>query len=562
MLDGASVMAQGSSTKRFSPAVRGPALAELERLAASPTLRGAARQVRLLRFLVGEVLEGRGQKLTAAVVATRVFDRPEGFDTTVDSIVRVETSKLRRALAGHYALAGAAEICIVLPRGSYAPVFVRPSEDAPRARDSQPPQSREAPAGCSMETALDDLYGPVFAILPFAAVAAVAEVSTNSLPSHGNAPGAEPPRSGTDTRGRAFAHGLTERLGALFARAPCVAVVSRAASLEDAAARGARYVLEGSVRLVPGALRVTAKVHDTRRWIQIWGNAYDRFDPDDRLFAVEDEIAREIAIQVVSLPQGAVHAVEARERSDRPPRSTYELTLRFLPWSMTFDLQIQEEIKQACARVVPRDEERGVLFAFSSFVHLLSAWTASGSDRDRRLGADEARLAVMVEPLLANSHQAHALALLDAGDGRGARAAAEIALSLGGALMLTGMLLALAGEWERGTAVLRAHLAALKRHPGGAHHVFALDAYRRGDFATALAEAEAISAPNLAWDPLDRAVALARLGRIPEARAAGRALTALLPEIATVPRAFVARLTADEALIDDLVEALRLAGIG
>ncbi len=287
-------MTQGSSTRRSLPATPVPArdvaLAELGRVAASPALHGATRQVRLLRFLVGEVLDGRGHELTAAVVATQVFERPEGFDTTVDSIVRVETSKLRRALASHYALTGATKLRIELPRGSYAPIFV-PTGDGERfAPDTLPPLSGEGLADHAME----DSGGPVFAILPFVAVDAVS--ATLQL-------GTATPQHTSGTRGRALAHGLTERLGALFARAPCIVVVSRVASLEEAAARGARYVLEGSVRLVPGALCVAVKLHDTRRWVQIWGSAFDRFGADDRLFAVEDEIAREIVNQLDILPR-------------------------------------------------------------------------------------------------------------------------------------------------------------------------------------------------------------------------------------------------------------------
>jgi tetratricopeptide (TPR) repeat protein len=240
----------------------------------------------------------------------------------------------------------------------------------------------------------------------------------------------------------------------------------------------------------------------------------------------------------------------------------YDLTLRFLPWFVTFDPRLQAEIREGLSSLVATDAEWGVLLAFSSFFRLLSCWTATGSERERRQGADEARRAVMAESKQITSHSALSFALLDAGDAQGALAEAEVALSLGGKLMLTGFVLALAGDWERGTAIIRAHLAVLKRYPGCIHHAFVLDAYRRGDYAAALAEAEAIATPNLAWDPLDRAVCLARLGRIEEARAAGRELCAILPAIDRDPRVFVARMTADEALIDDLVEALRLAGIG
>lgn len=58
------------------------------------------------------------------------------------------------------------------------------------------------------------------------------------------------------------------------------------------------------------------------------------------------------------------------------------------------------------------------------------------------------------------------------------------------------------------------------------------------------------------------AVALARLGRIAEARVAGCQLAAVLPQVSRDPRAVVNRLTADQALVDELVEALALAGLG
>jgi TolB-like protein len=525
---------------------RALALAELERVTTSRAFGGSARQVRLLRFLVGEVLEGRGSELRAPLIATRVFERPEGFDSTVDSIVRVEMSKLRRALGRHYALQGAAALRIEIERGTHAPRFLD-------ARDAPAPESD--PDGAQTAELRAGAQEPVLAVLPFVGV------NTVSTPALGSPAVTERGPMASGARGRAFALGLSDRLGILFARYPAVSVVSRATSIEDAWARGARYVLEGTVRIVPAALRVAVKLHDAARGIQVWGDTYDRFDVDGRLFAVEDEIAGEIASQVLVLPMGAVHAIEAQERAGRPLETVYDVTLRLPRWLATFDHRLQDEIEDALLRILPDDSQRGLLLAFSSVFHLLCSWTAGG-ERERRRGADEARGAVMAEPALVSSHQALSLALLDAGDGRGALAEAEIALGIDGPLMLTGMLIALAGEWERGVGVLRTHLARLKRFPGSVRHALALDAYRRGDYALALAEAEAMGTPNLAWDPLDRAVALARLGRVPEARAAGRALSRILPDVSRDPRAVVGRMTADPGLTDDLVEGLRLSGIG
>ncbi|HTN92379.1 MAG TPA: hypothetical protein VL242_52285 [Sorangium sp.] len=539
--------------------------AELEQVVTSPVFGGSARQIRLLRFLVDEVLAGRGAELRAPLLATRVFDRPDGFDSTEDSIVRVEMSKLRRALERYYAASPTAAVRIELPRGRYAPVIAaRPAAPdpvqpraSPRPAIDSPPSDRPdppSPRGPRFPASAD---GPVVAILPFTSITAVsaslnADGSESELPVPGS----------TGTRSRAVAHGLTDRLGDLFIRAPRVRVLSRAATLDEAEARGARYVVEGSVRLIPGALRVTVKLHDTTRGIQVWGKTFDRSDVDGRLFAVEDEIAREITTLLVSLPLGAVHGIEAEERSIHPPRSAYEVVLRFPRWLATFDGRLQAELADHCARFFDRDPDDGVLLAYSSFFHVLSSWTAAGRDHDRCRSEGHARRAVALEPKLANPHQVLAFVLLDAGDGPGALAEAEIALRLGGPLMFTGFLLTLAGDWERGTAILRRHQGWTKRYPGVVHHALALHACRRGDYAAALIEAEAISTPNLAWSALDRAVALARLGRAADARAAGRELAAILPEVARDPRAVVRRMTADQALIDDLVEALALAGVG
>ncbi|WP_437827317.1 hypothetical protein [Sorangium sp. So ce1153] len=539
--------------------------AELERVVTSPVFGGSARQIRLLRFLVGEVLAGRGAELRAPLLATRIFDRPEGFDSTEDSIVRVEMSKLRRALVRYYAASPAAAVRIELPRGRYAPVIATgqaaPDPAQPRvslrAAIDPPPSDRSdppSPRGPRFPASAD---GPVVAILPFTSITAVsaslnADGSESELPVPGS----------TGTRSRAIAHGLTDRLGDLFIRVPRVRVLSRAATLDEAEARGARYVVEGSVRLIPGALRVTVKLHDTTRGIQVWGKTFDRSGVDDRLFAVEDELARDITTLLVALPLGAVHAIEAEERSIHPPRSAYEVLLRFPRWLATFDGRLQAELADHCARFLERDPDDGVLLAYSSFLHVLSSWTAAGRDHDRCRSEGHARRAVALEPKLANPHQVLAFVLLDAGDGPGAQAEAKVALKLGGPLMFTGFLLALSGDWERGTAILRKHRGLTKRYSSSVHHALALDAWRRGDHAAALIEAEAIATPNLAWGALDRAVALARLGRLADARAAGRELAAILPEVARDPRAVVRRMTADQALIDDLVEALALAGVG
>ncbi len=82
--------------------------AELEQVVASPVFGGSARQIRLLRFRGRRGPRGARRRSARTLLATRVFDRPEGFDSVEDSIVRVEMSKLRRALERYCAASPAA----------------------------------------------------------------------------------------------------------------------------------------------------------------------------------------------------------------------------------------------------------------------------------------------------------------------------------------------------------------------------------------------------------------------------------------------------------------------
>src|SRR5262249_20715842 len=69
--------------------------------------------------------------LTEHQVGVAVFKRPEGYDTSSDTVVRVQASELRKRLKYYFLSEGLHEPLVVeLPRGSYLPVFSerKPSE--------------------------------------------------------------------------------------------------------------------------------------------------------------------------------------------------------------------------------------------------------------------------------------------------------------------------------------------------------------------------------------------------------------------------------------------------
>lgn len=108
-------------TSQASPAA---VQAELERLLASETFRGAERSKTLLRFIVEEALQGRSDRLKDYTLGAEALGRGEQFDPRVDPIARVEASRLRSRLDMYYATEGAGDaLRILLPKGGYVPQF-------------------------------------------------------------------------------------------------------------------------------------------------------------------------------------------------------------------------------------------------------------------------------------------------------------------------------------------------------------------------------------------------------------------------------------------------------
>lgn len=115
----------------------------LARIENSRAFRRSARHRALLRHMVDRTLAGDVGALKESVIAIEVFGRRAAeFDPRVDSIVRVETRRLRARLSTYERTEGRdAPVRIELPVGSYVPLIAarsdmpHPAEATRRARD-------------------------------------------------------------------------------------------------------------------------------------------------------------------------------------------------------------------------------------------------------------------------------------------------------------------------------------------------------------------------------------------------------------------------------------------
>jgi len=121
--------------------------AALSHMAASEAFRGSPQLISFLRYVVEATLRGEQDRIKGYTIAIEALGRADDFNPQSDPIVRVEATRLRRAINRYYENGGKLDpVQIDLPLGSYVPTFRRgavqpapvasPSPERPRGRRS------------------------------------------------------------------------------------------------------------------------------------------------------------------------------------------------------------------------------------------------------------------------------------------------------------------------------------------------------------------------------------------------------------------------------------------
>lgn len=134
-----------TSTQEAAPLDAGSAecVELLERVVNSRELKRALRLRELLDYIGKQSQSSPSHTIREQEIGAAVFGRPEDYDTSLDNIVRVNVSELRKRLAHFFQDEGAAEpIIIEIPRGGYLPVFLARAVE----REESPAEVASAPA--------------------------------------------------------------------------------------------------------------------------------------------------------------------------------------------------------------------------------------------------------------------------------------------------------------------------------------------------------------------------------------------------------------------------------
>ena len=112
----------------------------IERAAASSQLKRAARAREFLFYVGAKSLKEGCTEIHEQEIGHAVFGRDEDYETSLDNIVRVSATDLRRRIDGYFAAEGADEPLIFeIPRGSYSPVFRWRSSGEPQKQPDEAP---------------------------------------------------------------------------------------------------------------------------------------------------------------------------------------------------------------------------------------------------------------------------------------------------------------------------------------------------------------------------------------------------------------------------------------
>jgi TolB-like protein len=503
--------------------------AALGRVVDSADFRASPQLVAFLRFVVEAALEGKSSRIKGYTIGVEAFNRGKNFDPHTDPIVRVEATRLRRAMERYYSGPGE-RVRIVLKRGSYVPTFAYAQVDhAPQADPG------ELPAVNGMPTLL---------VQPFDLLAAAGDNAVSATALH-------------------------DKLCDAFPRFDTINIVAGDA---NATARiDHDYELMGSIECRDdGTSSVRFRLLDSRDGTVHWARMFDRLRAGEDRAATEDAIVTELAAVLVQ-PFGVIRAHSRRRHlatgaGDPRYRSIVEASESF----RSFDREQHMRARAGLERLIALHP--GFVSGFSYLAALYFREFQYGYEGhagdpallDRAL--DMARHAIELKPESSRAYQMLFGVLFARHEIAAAFAAGDKAIALNKydttVMSDYGGRLVMIGEVERGMELLQRAAEFGTVRPSWHHFYMFLGSYLRGDLTNIIHHANQITNDAYGLGLVARTLAAAMAGDRERAVNSVERLVALNPAWGEDPRSELARFFPVAELRERLARDLARAGLG
>ena len=544
----------------------------VDRVVVSDVFNRSPQLAAFLRFVVEAVLHNRQDRIKAYTIGVEVLRRDVRFDPQLDPIVRVEATRLRRAIERYYAGPGIDDpLLIDLPRGSYVPTFRRREAGVaaaqpavrltpPRARgrgwsswaaphwrscwrrSSWPPNS--ALCNCPLAVSAGPRCRPATVCRP------------SSSRRHGSSARRPPAFRPTccTSRSTTPSHASTPSTCCRSHRLP--------------ARPAPHYYLASVVEYWTAASNIWFRLIDGADGTVVWSRNFEG------VAMLSEADADAIVITVANSLLQAYGVIRSRDRArylaspSGDPR--YRCILEATVSISTADRDDHDRARDCLERLGMIDPGFAVGFTFLSLIYSREfqlGFEPRASDThplDRSLRA--VRRSLALRPESSRAHLALLVVLFNRRDLPGAFAAAEKSIALNRYDMLAlgeyGGRLILTGEVERGMTMMRRADSFGAVRPSWQLIYLFIGNYLTGDIAEATRFANQIPSDNFALGQVARALAAAGSGDAAGARQAIDLLVKMQPSWNDDPRAELARIIPDPGIVDRLTADLKIAGLG
>ena len=510
---------------------------QLQRILTSPEFTATKSQRKFLNFVVLETLAGNGDDIKGFTVATRVFGRGDDFDQAIAPIVSIQANKLRRALERYYLVVGHNDpIFINIPKGTYIPVFTQTVPQKPNT---------EALIGTSRKGVIDESW-PTILIHSFLNLTSDASL---------------------DWLGLGFASELRMEMTSN----KDIQVIKDIPGGGNgwAADTIARFVIDGEILNDIKGLKIIVTLTDTLSNLQIWSKGLNCGSDPSQLIAFQKKIVMTVAAQI-GCEKGIIANTILTESTDKAPEQlkTYEAILRFLEHEQApteegfiqalYGLEHAKKLEPLCSKVW------SMLARLYIIIYSLEIpGFVLGDVKNKAVSYAEkgAKLA----PDSQFSHTILAFVRLITDETAAAKKEAHLAYELhpesAVLLDLIGYVMALSGDWEQGTELIR---KAIRRNPyyrDHTHHVLWANWIRQKDYEQAYQETMHFRSPEIFWEPLIKASTLGNLGRLEEGRKSIEDLLTLKPDFPSRGRILIGRFIKFKSIAESTVDGLKKCGL-
>ncbi|MEJ2009921.1 MAG: protein kinase [Acidobacteriota bacterium] len=376
-----------------------------------------------------------------------------------------------------------------------------------------------------------------------------------------------------------LADGLTEDVTAGMSSFPYLQVVAHSSAMAYKGRTGdvrtlarelsARFVVEGSVRKRGRALRVSAELLDAATGAQLWAEAYDREISESSAFEIQDDLTDRI-VSTVADGHGVLVRTMAAPLRERPVEelSASELALRSFAYDQQLNPEEHARLRAGFERALEREPNHANGWAALStlysheYIHRLNP-----REKPMERAREAAWRAVNLDQACQAGWRQLAEGYFFGRDFSAFRPAAERTVSLnprnGSTCAYMALLIALAGNWERGVALAGRMMDISRHHPGWYYFTLAWDHYRKGEYEAALEVAKKINMPRFYKAALATVATCGMLDRQTEARAAVESLRKYNPTFLDLNnvREDYAKWIPDEELRERLLQGLQKAGL-